>query len=130
MSDPMKELTVKPVVRPDPIWVCTTCGHEWDDGNRPHCIACGTPYRHVFNMGEPLKGIKMRLGEETTRPPIVVINEFNNHYGDMGSDCLFVKTLRDGGLNNEQIAIVINAVDNTCQECWNRESGCACNDDD
>ena len=82
----------------------------------------------------------MGLGEETTRPlyptrhgwaaAIVVINEFNHHYGDMGSDCLFVKILRDGGLDNEQIAIVINAVDSTCRECWNQESGCQCNNDD
>jgi rubrerythrin len=36
--------------QPAPMWVCQTCGHEWDDGVRPHCIACGTPYRVPNNV--------------------------------------------------------------------------------
>jgi hypothetical protein len=45
--------TVKPVVRNVPTWVCATCGHEWDNDNRPHCIACGTPYRKPNTSSTP-----------------------------------------------------------------------------
>jgi len=27
-----------------PLYVCKTCGHEWDN-DRWYCVACNTPYR-------------------------------------------------------------------------------------
>ena len=39
---------------------------------------------------------------------------------------LFVRKLRSGGLSDEQIAIVIKAIESTCRKCWDGESGCKC----
>ena len=28
-----------------PLFICRSCAHEWNDPDRPHCAACGSPYR-------------------------------------------------------------------------------------
>jgi hypothetical protein len=42
------------------------------------------------------------------------------------SSNLFVQKLRDGGLSDEHIAVVINAIKDTCNDCWDSEKGCQC----
>ena len=43
---------------------------------------------------------------------------------------LFVSKLRAGGLSDEQIAVVIEAMETTCNDCWDSESGCQCWNDE
>jgi hypothetical protein len=60
-----------------------------------------------------------------------IIEDFNrsHNYGS-AKDCFFVEQLRTGGLTDEQIAVTLNVVDNTCHECWNAEAGCQCWNDE
>ena len=43
---------------------------------------------------------------------------------------LFVRKLRAGGLSDEQIVVVIEAMESTCNECWNSRRGCQCWNDE
>ncbi len=43
---------------------------------------------------------------------------------------LFVKKLRAGGLNDDQIIIVIETLNNTCRHCFNSDLRCYCSRDD
>ncbi len=43
---------------------------------------------------------------------------------------LFVRKLRLGGLYDEQIVVVIDALDSTCKECFDSERGCQCWNDE
>ena len=38
----------------------------------------------------------------------------------------FVRQLREGGLTDEQIVIVIETIERTCPLCWDNERGCQC----
>ncbi len=42
----------------------------------------------------------------------------------------FVKKLRKGGLRDEHIIVVIDALDDTCKHCFDGESGCQCLNDE
>lgn len=42
----------------------------------------------------------------------------------------FVKKLRDGGLDDQQIIVVIEALDNTCRRCFDGDGGCQCWNDE
>lgn len=39
---------------------------------------------------------------------------------------LFVKKLRAGGLTDEQIVVVISALQTTCDDCLDGPNGCTC----
>ncbi len=55
--------------------------------------------------------------------PTAIIKEW-------GEDKLFVKKLRDSGLNDEQIAIVLKTINDVCTVCWDCEESCQCWNDD
>ena len=50
--------------------------------------------------------------------------------GAVDRDNLFVKKLRSGGLKDEQIVIVIDALDKTCHHCFDGDMGCQCWNDE
>lgn len=41
-------------------------------------------------------------------------------------NCLFVRKLKQGGLNYDQILIVVDAVNTTCKHCWDDDERCQC----
>ena len=43
---------------------------------------------------------------------------------------LFVHKLRINGLSDEQIAIVLDAIQSTCNVCWNSGTNCRCWNDE
>jgi len=43
---------------------------------------------------------------------------------------LFVKWLREDGLTEEQIDIVLGAMADICPDCWDCEAPCHCENDD
>lgn len=62
---------------------------------------------------------------------VVVIGEFNEHYGHRkDKDVLFVSRLRSSGMSEEQIAEVILAMDDLCKHCFGADSGCHCTNED
>lgn len=47
--------------------------------------------------------------------------------GSLGDPVLFVEKLRQQGLSDETIKIVVDTIDNICQYCWDYEGyGCVC----
>lgn len=42
----------------------------------------------------------------------------------------FVEKLRKGGLKDEHIIVVIDALDNTCYHCFDGEHNCQCGNDE
>lgn len=46
--------------------------------------------------------------------------------GDSGEDSLFVKRLRNRGLKDAQIAMVLDVLDSVCLECLNWPKPCYC----
>lgn len=38
----------------------------------------------------------------------------------------FVRQLRERGMTDEQIAIVVTEIENTCPVCWDNDRGCHC----
>lgn len=57
------------------------------------------------------------------------VEEFNrSHGGDQ--DCVLVAKLRATGLTTDQIAKAIVAIEDTCPQCWNGNSGCQCWNDE
>lgn len=65
---------------------------------------------------------------EDPKTPAEVIQEFNSsHHYIPGEDCLFVEKLREAQLSESHIAKVIEAIDDTCPQCFNNERrGCTC----
>lgn len=66
--------------------------------------------------------------------PKEIVDEFNRlHNGFRGDrDCLFIRKLRPY-LDTFQLSCVIEAMDNTCLKCFDRDesvSSCQCDNDD
>lgn len=61
-----------------------------------------------------------------------IIQQFNRECNcGNDSDCLLVQKLRRGGLNEDQIVVVIGALWTTCTECFNNEAElCHCYNDE
>lgn len=59
-----------------------------------------------------------------------IIREFNDAYSFGGVDCELVAKLRKGGLNDDQIAVAIEAVETTCWSCHNGPADCQCWNDE
>lgn len=55
-----------------------------------------------------------------------IIDEFNRRHSDIGKDTLFILNLRQGGLSSEHIAVVLTAMGEVCQRCWNAPTICHC----
>lgn len=58
------------------------------------------------------------------------INGFNYNYGFDNKDVMFIQFLREDGLNDSQIAAVVNALNSICKTCFNATRGCFCGRDD
>jgi hypothetical protein len=58
------------------------------------------------------------------------IKDWNNNYGYSDDDIELIKKMRSGGLTDEQIAIALNAIEDTCPHCWDAEKGCQCWNDE
>lgn len=43
---------------------------------------------------------------------------------------LFFKKLREGGLSDDQMLVVVNALVSTCNSCWMKEPRCQCDNDE
>ena len=43
---------------------------------------------------------------------------------------LFVRRLQEGGLSEEQVQVVLLAIGNICNRCWEDWSPCCCERDD
>ena len=57
------------------------------------------------------------------------ILEWNREHA-MHDDSLFTMKLVKAGLTYRQISSVLDAVDTTCNHCWDAEYGCQCWNDD
>ena len=60
-----------------------------------------------------------------------IIAAFNYQYSySPTQDVLLVAKLRAAGLNEDQLAAALEAIESTCKYCWNSEAGCYCTYDD
>jgi len=58
------------------------------------------------------------------------IIEFNQTHTYMDRDCLFVQKLKEKDFTDEQIAFVLETMEDVCTECFDREGMCYCSNDD
>ena len=58
------------------------------------------------------------------------VKEFCQNVSYGSDENLFVRKLYAGGLSDEQIVIVIEAMESTCNECWDSGRGCQCWNDE
>ena len=58
------------------------------------------------------------------------IHGFNYNYGFDHKDVMFIEFLREDGLDDRQIAIVVRALYSICKTCFNATNGCYCGRDD
>jgi hypothetical protein len=58
-------------------------------------------------------------------PPKILIQEFNNIFAK-GEEALFIKRLKERGLNNGQIANIILTMYEVCNRCYNNYCPCSC----
>lgn len=63
-----------------------------------------------------------------------IIGNFNREHGYSNEDVVFIEKLREAKLTDIQIASVINAIDTTCNACYDHDykisSPCYCMADD
>ena len=71
------------------------------------------------------------MAQSTTKPDAKqIIREFNENHQHRDNDCLFVQRLRAVGLNDDQVAGVLEAYDSVCRTCLDSDCGCYCPRDD
>jgi len=60
--------------------------------------------------------------------PVTHVHEYDSVSDWRYGDTLFIKKLREANLSDEQILFVIDAIESTCNLCWDG-NGTECNDD-
>lgn len=58
------------------------------------------------------------------------IAKFNQEHGFTDEDVLFVRLLRAKGKSDQEIADVINVLEQVCKYCYNRTWPCLCSRDE
>jgi hypothetical protein len=121
-------------------WACSWCGHiEW--------------YPELAAKKAKIMPVKNKTQIQTPPAPCSVCGEEFQPPGDLDlerkaamnanervkefcqgvsytNENLFVRKLRAGGLSDEQIVVVIEAMGSTCNGCWDDERGCQCRNDE
>lgn len=60
-----------------------------------------------------------------------IIAEFNQrHIHTRSRDCEFIQKLQAADLTDDQIALCIQAMDETCPSCRDSDNSCHCNNDE
>jgi len=73
---------------------------------------------------------KNHLGETVNWTAQAIIDEHNMYYTHDHNDSLFVKKLREHGLDDDQIAGVLETISEVCEHCYNNHNKCQCWNDD
>jgi hypothetical protein len=73
-------------------------------------------------LARQIRDLPVRDDENAANEKIVVWNNIHS-YSDNSE---FVDKLAKIGLTKTQTLAVLNAIDNTCNNCWDADSGCQC----
>lgn len=58
------------------------------------------------------------------------IDKWNKDRSYFGHEVLFISQLRNKGLTDDQIVLVLDVVDEICTHCWDGWSNCQCTNDE
>ena len=58
------------------------------------------------------------------------IDQWNEYYGCIKGDLLFIKRLKEKGFDKHQIYDILETIDETCNHCWDGKKGCQCYNDE